>query len=258
MKKVTLNLVILIIIMICYQITNGQSFSATNWYTAGFSHLGYDSPSGTLDIGVGSANPIYFWTNGGTAYPYTGSPKMTIQGNSTTTDGYVGIGCVSPIHQLDVNYGSINIKTRDSAYMIDDTAILFHNGNSTNLFCGIGAGGSILNGSANTYVGNFAGHNGNGSNNTMLGHKADVLSPDITNATAIGSNSKVAASNSMVLGDGTINVGIGTSKPQTTLDVHGTISANQILINNQDLLALVLQLQGEVNSLKQQLLVMKN
>ena len=58
----------------------------------------------------------------------------------------------------------------------------------------------------------------------MVGHNADVSSSALSNATAIGYNAKVSASNSLVLG-GTgadaVNVGIGVTAPATTLHVKG-------------------------------------
>lgn len=53
-----------------------------------------------------------------------------------------------------------------------------------------------------------------GTNNTVLGNAADVTLNNLTNATAIGYNAKVASSNALILGDAaTVRVGIGTSNP---------------------------------------------
>ncbi len=45
----------------------------------------------------------------------------------------------------------------------------------------------------------------------------------LTNATAIGANARVTANNALVLGDGTVNVGIGVTAPVNKLDVAGDI-----------------------------------
>jgi hypothetical protein len=72
---------------------------------------------------------------------------------------------------------------------------------------------SNITGSYNTAVGvrtlqsNIA-----GSYNTAIGYLANVGLGNLTNATAIGYNSVVTQSNSMVLGSG-VNVGVGTSSP---------------------------------------------
>ena len=50
--------------------------------------------------------------------------------------------------------------------------------------------------------------------------QADVSSDNLTNATAIGYNTKVSRSNSLILGAG-VNVGIGTGAPQAKLQVNG-------------------------------------
>jgi hypothetical protein len=81
-------------------------------------------------------------------------------------------------------------------------------------------------GTRNTAVGVAAGANGNvtGSHNTFIGAVADGGSNDLTNATAIGYNAIVGASNSLVLGgtgENAVNVGIGTLVPTTRLHVAG-------------------------------------
>ncbi len=69
--------------------------------------------------------------------------------------------------------------------------------------------------------------NESGSNNSGLGFNTSVSQPNLTNATAIGARAQVATSNSMVLGSvngvndatASTNVGIGTTSPQTRLDI---------------------------------------
>jgi len=98
---------------------------------------------------------------------------------------------------------------------------------------GADALGSSTTGNNNTSVGLFALYwNTTGSLNTALGIQAgpDQNSPNLTNATAIGAQAQVSESNALVLGSiaginnagASTNVGIGTTTPQYTLDVHGT------------------------------------
>ncbi len=68
--------------------------------------------------------------------------------------------------------------------------------------------------------------NTTGNNNTGIGYGADVTVNNLTNATAIGYNAKVGASNALVLGgtgSGAVKVGIGLTVPSATLDVAGNI-----------------------------------
>ncbi len=92
-------------------------------------------------------------------------------------------------------------------------------------------------GSNNTATGSFAGgtndvSNLTGSNNTALGFNASFSTGTLNNATAIGANALVSASNALVLGSfagsqlcgglcPNTNVGIGTSTPGATLEVDG-------------------------------------
>ncbi|MBL0357614.1 MAG: hypothetical protein IPP72_12365 [Chitinophagaceae bacterium] len=65
-----------------------------------------------------------------------------------------------------------------------------------------------------------------GTGNTLLGSLADVTTPGLFNAGAIGFNAKVATSNSFVIGGtGTeaVNVGINTIAPAEKLHVNGAI-----------------------------------
>lgn len=81
-------------------------------------------------------------------------------------------------------------------------------------------------GAGNTALG-AATLNGNtiGNNNTALGNGADVLSNNLTNATAIGYNAKVGASSSLILG-GTgadaVKVGIGYTSPSAPIMIKAS------------------------------------
>ncbi len=94
-------------------------------------------------------------------------------------------------------------------------------------------------GNQNTGVGALALNlNTTGINNTAIGYNADVAVENLYNATAIGSYSTVGCNNCLVLGSvktsgffatSTVNVGIGTTTPQTFLHVNPD-GAGSILI----------------------------
>jgi len=99
---------------------------------------------------------------------------------------------------------------------------------SFNSFFGAGAGQANTTGNGNAFFGRNAGDtNTTGDTNTIIGDSADVLSDDLSNATAVGFQAVVGTSNSLVLGrvngvngapSGT-NVGIGKVNPSSRLQV---------------------------------------
>ena len=102
---------------------------------------------------------------------------------------------------------------------------------ASNTATGSGALDSNTTGNRNTAVGFLAGStNTTGFLNTFIGYEAGGVSMgtgdvvvQLTNATAIGANARVTANNALVLGDGTVNVGIGVTAPVNKLDVAGDI-----------------------------------
>jgi hypothetical protein len=99
----------------------------------------------------------------------------------------------------------------------------------SNAGVGYGALYNLTTGSQNTALGIDSGYLlTTGTNNTFVGYFAatDAGHAGITNATAIGANALVTQSNSLVLGglgSNAVSVGIGTSAPDTTLQVVGDI-----------------------------------
>jgi trimeric autotransporter adhesin len=111
-----------------------------------------------------------------------------------------------------------------------------------NIFFGYATGKNNTTGIQNSFIGNAAGRGiSGGSNNTAMGSNAADLTTPITcdgctfvgygakpvttstslnNATAIGANAAVSASNSIVLGDAAAKVGIGISIPSAKLEVN--------------------------------------
>jgi trimeric autotransporter adhesin len=84
----------------------------------------------------------------------------------------------------------------------------------------------------NSFYGYHAGNaNSTGSNNSAFGSGADVISGALTNATAIGANAIVSASNSLILGNNA-NVGIGISAPTEKLHVIGNLRYDGALMSN--------------------------
>lgn len=87
---------------------------------------------------------------------------------------------------------------------------------------------SVNNGDNNTSIGYQAGaSNINGDSNTFLGFNSDCIAyPNLTNSTAVGANTQLQQSNTVILGN-SADVGINTSTPTSKLDIVGTFGYNQ-------------------------------
>ena len=103
---------------------------------------------------------------------------------------------------------------------------------SFNSFVGRNSGSGIIDTDYNTGIGYSAGEVFPGVENTLIGAFANTSVSGLTNATAIGYNSKVSQSNSLILGsiktvNGTAdtNVGIGTTAPGFRLTVKTPTSS---------------------------------
>ena len=171
--------------------------------------------STSLNLG---ADPFAFGTKStGSVYlGFAGNQKSTSPGNTA-----VGVQAL-----LSVGSGDYNTALGYGALAPDS-------GGSQNVAVGSGALGGNTAGSNNTAIGTFSlNQSTTGSNNTAVGYEAGpaIGATNLTNATAIGANTEVSASNSLVLGS--INgvhgatadtlVGIGTTAPTAKLDVHGS------------------------------------
>jgi trimeric autotransporter adhesin len=108
-----------------------------------------------------------------------------------------------------------------------DSALSENTSGSSNSAFGVAAL-ATNSGSNNSAFGTFAlVQNFSGQFNSGFGFATDVASNGLTNATAIGAYAEVATSNSLVLGSingingatASVNVGIGTTSPQTRLDI---------------------------------------
>jgi trimeric autotransporter adhesin len=102
---------------------------------------------------------------------------------------------------------------------------------SNNVFIGR-ASGYQSNGSGNTFVGTeaaIASTPDPGNNNTSLGYQSSILN-NPTNATAIGYGATATASNSCILGNTSVSVGIGVTAPVKKLTISSGATNDGIRI----------------------------
>ncbi len=192
--------------------------SAAAFIVGGGTNWGLTGNAGTTAsnfIGTTDAQPLRFRVNN--------QPSGGI--DATGQNAAFGAGALHAI-----TTGTANIASGHQA-------LNANTGGSSNTATGSYALQQNISGSQNTAVGrNALLQNTSGSNNTVVGAYADVNSGALINATAIGALARVDASNSMVLGsiagvnNATTNtkVGIGTTTPQQTLHVKGTMRVDTL------------------------------
>ncbi len=128
--------------------------------------------------GVGTAGKVPVWTGVG---------ATSVLGNSIIQDNgtNVGIGLAPSSYKLDVS-GDANIANT-SAFRIGGYQLLWHNGNTNDIFVGFKAGNATMTGHSNTLMGNTAGNAlTSGAFNTYMGWNAGLSSTTDSGTTFIG------------------------------------------------------------------------
>src|ERR1017187_1077029 len=205
---------------------NSLPFNTTGSYnTATGSTALYTNTTGSYNNANGF-QALYSNTTGGynNAFGYA-----ALQGNTTggqnTANGYQALSSNTiGAYNTGMGYRSLYNNTSGAFNSALGDSALFNN----------------FTGGFNTAHGYAAlASNTTGSNNTALGDSADVAIGNLTNATAIGYNAKVAASNTIQLGNTTIDsVMAGTLSGNTKLVVPrlkitgGTLAANSVLTSD--------------------------
>ncbi|WP_300672659.1 hypothetical protein [Soonwooa sp.] len=187
------------------------------------SNSGANAGNGTMNTYLGSNTGQYAKGSGNTALGYialSASAGNTATQNNTVVGSYAA---TSSIGQSNVIVG--RGAGQGSGGVNGSTG-------NQNTFLGTNAGTNYNSASNNVAIGyNAALTNYSGNNNINIGAFSDI-SDNLTNATAIGANSRVDQSNSLVLGSvvnvnyatSSTNVGIGTTKPNSALQVVGSVS----------------------------------
>jgi hypothetical protein len=154
-------------------------------------------------------------------------------GSSNTASGASAIWSNTTGSQnTAIGYQSLFLNITGSGNTADGYEALLNSTSCCNVSVGNLALQFVTTGQANTGVGNHAGATADstyvtGSNNTTLGTGTKFGTGTLTNATALGANAEVDASNSLVLGSingvngqtATAKVGIGTTTPSNVFTI---------------------------------------
>ncbi len=186
-----------------------------------------ENTTGTNNTAVG--NQVLFHNTAGSYNTASGNFALftNTTGTNNTAVGNQALYSNGPGADYNTAVGNVALYYNTGGFWNTATGAAALNANTTgasNTADGLNALLDNTTGSNNTGVGYQAlWSNGTGSYNTGVGYQAgtDSSYPNLTNATAIGSNAWVAESNALVLGciagmnncNGAVNVGIGTEQP---------------------------------------------
>ena len=157
-------------------------------------------------------------------------PNNVMMYNPNSTPKEITYSNDIPLH-LNIIDASLNIV--DASFSIIDTSFNVHDVSLntldtqvTNLISQGGGGASF-----GSTIAIGTGSNATGTNSVAIGNNASTSTYD--NSVALGNGATAGADNAIILGDGTQNVGIGTTSPETILDMNGdlTIRGTPAILN---------------------------
>lgn len=195
-----------------------------------------NNSTGTGNTAVGYSALYSNTTGGGNTAIGNGSLNDNVEGTWNTAVGYNTLGDSTGYGNTAVGFASLQRNSTGSYNTATGRVALGSNlGGGLNAAFGDAALYGNSSGSYNTAIGYSAGYTGTsgananttGSNNTFIGYfSGPGTATQLTNATAIGANALVSASNSLVLGAPGVKVGIGTQTPAESLDVVGNLKVS--------------------------------
>ncbi|TPD71244.1 hypothetical protein [Flavobacterium microcysteis] len=165
-------------------------------------------------------------------------PNIFLEGGNETTSGVANIA-IGESALANIDSGQQNIAVgrnalKDNSSGLANVAIGNEAlGSNTYSLSNVGVGFAALtmlnDGGQNVAIGTNAGSTlPSGQRNTFIGSFAGTTIDGLDNATAIGYQATVEANNSIVLGatgSMAVNVGIGNTMPNSTLQISGSFSA---------------------------------
>jgi hypothetical protein len=232
----------------CGGSSNGDTFlgaGAGNFTTTGYANTanGFSALSSNTSGYQNTASGYEALQSNTTGFSNTASGASALLSNTTgsynTASGFRALSynttgnwnTASGYYALDSNTtGSYNSASGYTALYTNTTGGDNTAAGAYALFYNCQGVSGACTGNYNTAVGYLAGVTANnananvtGANNTFIGYNSGPgTSAQLNNATAIGANALVSASNALVLGAAGVNVGIGTASPTANLEVNGT------------------------------------
>lgn len=203
---------------------SGANNTIGNYNTFSGSTSGYSNVNGSQNTEMGYEAGRYNISGNDNAFLGYFAGRNSTASNNTFIGSWSGQGNTAGADNTFLGTASGQNNSIGADNVLLGRASGFSLTGDQNTFAGSRAGYNSTSGDNNTFYGYHAGYNNaTGTNNTYLGWSAGAAA-NLTNATAIGYNANVTASNSLVLGGtgaNAVKVGIGLTAPGYNLDVSG-------------------------------------
>lgn len=206
----------------------GPNFNSGNIVIGKDAGININTSTDNIIVGLSSSNSLLI-----------GNKNISIGTNSQflneNSNNNISIGVdslysnVNSDSNIAIGNSSLYFNESDNNIGIGEGTLSATTTGNQNVAIGSASFSNNTTGLRNTVIGYNAG-NGNTSGNsiTLIGRQANVGVDGLSNATAIGANSLVASSNSLVLGAAGTKVGIGTTNPTKDLQVIGDIESTTL------------------------------
>ena len=203
-------------------------------YNSGFGHYSFSNCKGDYNVALGYQCLKNSQTISNTRYSknifvgsYDNGGQLMV-GNLNTGIGYNTQ--LSSSNDFNVSVGSYSLQNNSG---FGNTAVGYQsnikNSGANNVSIGIASlthnNFNNNQGNLNTCIGSYSGTKVSGDNNTTIGCYSEIVS-GCNKSTAIGNYAKADISNAFILGDATDNFlkyGLGTSKPEFTMDIRKSL-----------------------------------
>ena len=195
-----------------------------NTFVGSFAGFSNTTGKGNVFVGYQAGYNNTVWSNNTFVGNFSGFSNIS-GGTNCFFGERSGQGNTTGEFNIFIGHNSGGANTTAGYNIFVGTFAGYGNIGTENVYIGNSAGYTI-HGTGNTFFGDHVADNMTaGNNNTYIGyHAQNLMATPYSNSTSLGANTIVTASDKMILGDNSVNVGIGlsgiTPAPENKLEIN--------------------------------------